>query len=324
MPAPLSMEVRGRFARRAEDGASGRAAAERLMISASAGIRLARKVRAGEDIAPRPGGRPEGIGKLGPHRAFLLEVARSDGDITMPELAGALEDATGVRVAPAPLGRALRRRGWRVEKVADRHKDPPPRHPAGPAGLGASRASADAGRAAPAGLRRRDVGEDQHDAPSRSGTTRRAPAGRRPVRALAHADLRRRPDLGRADRALGDRGRHGWPRLRHLGRDPARPRAGPRHGRDRGQPLHPQGVRRSRRPPASRMLVPVPSRLRSRPEPDRDGLRPRSRPTSEGSARGPPTTSSPLSATSAQCSAPTNAATISATPAMRQRESPTL
>ena len=84
------------------------------MISASAGIRPARKVRAGEDVAPAQDGRPLGVGKLGPHRAFLLEVARSDGDITMPELAGALGDATGVRTTPASLSRALRRWGWRV------------------------------------------------------------------------------------------------------------------------------------------------------------------------------------------------------------------
>ena len=116
MPAPLSMDVRRRFARLVGDGMSGRAAADRLMISASAGVRLARKVRAGDDIAPRLGGRRRDGGKLGPHRAFLLEVARSDGDITMPELASALEDATGVRVAPASLSRALRRWGWRVKK----------------------------------------------------------------------------------------------------------------------------------------------------------------------------------------------------------------
>lgn len=116
MPAPLSMDVRRRVARLVKDGMSGRAAAERLMISASAGVRLARKVRAGDDIAPRRGGRRREGGKLGPHRAFLLEVVESDADITMPELAGALKDATGTRAAPASLSRALRRWGWRVKK----------------------------------------------------------------------------------------------------------------------------------------------------------------------------------------------------------------
>ena len=116
MPAPLSMDVRRRYARLIEGGMSGRAAADRLMISVSAGLRLARKVRAGADLAPAPGGRPPGCGKLGPHRDVLREMVDANPDITMPELARALEDATGVRAAPASLSRALRRWGFRVKK----------------------------------------------------------------------------------------------------------------------------------------------------------------------------------------------------------------
>ncbi len=116
MGVSLSMDVRWRFARLIEGGMSARGAAARILISPAAGTRLARRVRAGEDLAPGRRGRCPGGGKLGPHRAFLLEVTRSDADITMPELAGALEDATGVQVAPASLSRALRRWGWRVKK----------------------------------------------------------------------------------------------------------------------------------------------------------------------------------------------------------------
>lgn len=116
MPAPLSMDVRRRFARLIEDGMSGRGASERLMISASAGIRLARKVRAGADIAPAQGGRPLGVGKLGPHKEVLREMVEASEDITMPELAAALEAAAGTRAAPASLSRALRRWGWRVKR----------------------------------------------------------------------------------------------------------------------------------------------------------------------------------------------------------------
>jgi transposase len=116
MPAPLSMDVRRRFARLIEGGMSGRAASDRLMISASAGIRLARKVHAGEDVAPARGGRPKGCGKLGPHREALREMVEANADITMPELVRALEAAAGVQVAPASLSRALRRWGFRVKK----------------------------------------------------------------------------------------------------------------------------------------------------------------------------------------------------------------
>ena len=79
------------------------------MVSASAGLRLARKVRAGEDLAPGQYGRPLGCGDLGPHREVLREMVEANADITMPGLARVLEDATGVEVAPAPLSRALRR-----------------------------------------------------------------------------------------------------------------------------------------------------------------------------------------------------------------------
>lgn len=116
MPAPLSMDVRRRYARLVEEGMSGRAAADRLMISVSAGLRLARKVRAGEDLAPAQGGRPLGCGKLGPHRDVLREMVEANPDITMSELACALEEAIGVQVAPASLSRALRRWGVRVKK----------------------------------------------------------------------------------------------------------------------------------------------------------------------------------------------------------------
>ncbi|MEM7644782.1 MAG: winged helix-turn-helix domain-containing protein [Pseudomonadota bacterium] len=43
-------------------------------------------------------------------------MVEADADITMPELARALEDATGVQVAPASLSRALRRWGFRAQK----------------------------------------------------------------------------------------------------------------------------------------------------------------------------------------------------------------
>lgn len=116
MAASLSMDVRRRFERLIDGGMSARGAAARLMLSPSTGVRLAGKVRAGEDLAPARRGRRPGGGKLGGHRATLLEMVTANRDITMPELACALEDATGVRTAPASLSRALRRWGWRVKK----------------------------------------------------------------------------------------------------------------------------------------------------------------------------------------------------------------
>lgn len=122
MPAPSSMDVRRRFARLVEAGLSGRAAATRLLISPATGTRLARKVRTGEPLEPGRCGRRREGGKLGPHRAVVLEMVEADPDITMPELAGALEHATGVRADEASPGRALRRWGWRVNRSPSRRR----------------------------------------------------------------------------------------------------------------------------------------------------------------------------------------------------------
>jgi len=42
----------------------------------------------------------------------LIELINQDGDMTMPELAGALADATGVRAHPDAIGRFLRKLGF--------------------------------------------------------------------------------------------------------------------------------------------------------------------------------------------------------------------
>lgn len=116
MAAPLSLDLRRRFQRYIEDGLSGRAAARRLMISPATGARLAGRARRGEPLAPRQCGRPRGWGKLGSHRAFLIELVEQDPDITMAELQGALADAEGIHVHESSLSRALRRLGFTFKK----------------------------------------------------------------------------------------------------------------------------------------------------------------------------------------------------------------
>jgi transposase len=116
MPAPLSLDIRRRFRRCIEAGFSGREAARRLMLSAATGTRLAKRVRRNEPIAPKKCGRPVGCGKLGPHKAFLLELVDQDPDITMGELQAALIEAEAVRVHESSLSRALRRFGYTYKK----------------------------------------------------------------------------------------------------------------------------------------------------------------------------------------------------------------
>ena len=80
-----------------EEGFSARAAALCLKLSPATGARWGLAIRRTGQAKPAPQGRPRGRGKLDPHRSFLIELIDQDGDMTMPELAGALADATGVQ-----------------------------------------------------------------------------------------------------------------------------------------------------------------------------------------------------------------------------------
>ena len=116
MSAALPMALRVRFREYIEEGLSGRAAAARLKLSAATGVRWLRRIRERGDVTPDVQGRPRGHGKLAPHRGFLEELVAQDGDITLPELAGALKAATNVVAHPASIGRLLRKLGYTYKK----------------------------------------------------------------------------------------------------------------------------------------------------------------------------------------------------------------
>ena len=116
MPAALPMALRARFQDYITEGLSGRAVASGLKVSAATGVRWLRKIRERGEIAPEAQGRPKGHGKLAPHRALLEELVAQDGDITLPELAGALEAATGVVAHSASIGRFLNKLGYTYKK----------------------------------------------------------------------------------------------------------------------------------------------------------------------------------------------------------------
>ena len=122
MSAPLPDALRERFQRLIEEGLSGRGAALRLKVSPATGARWGSAIRRTGAARAAPQGRPKGKGKLDPHRSFFLEIIGQDGDITMPELAAALFDATGVRAHPDAIGRFLRKHGYSYKK---RHWSPP-------------------------------------------------------------------------------------------------------------------------------------------------------------------------------------------------------
>jgi transposase len=110
------MALRARFQEYVEEGLSGRAAAARLKLSAATGVRWLRRYRERGDVTPDVQGQPKGCGKLAPHRGFPEELVAQDGDITLPELAGALKAVTGIVAHSASIGRFLRKLGYTYKK----------------------------------------------------------------------------------------------------------------------------------------------------------------------------------------------------------------
>ena len=90
----------------------------RLKLSPATGARCSLSIRRTGQARAAPQGRPKGKGKLDPHRAFFLEIIAQDGDITMPELASALQAAIDVRAQPNAIGKFLCKLGYALKKVA--------------------------------------------------------------------------------------------------------------------------------------------------------------------------------------------------------------
>lgn len=116
MSAPLPDAFRARFQKLVEEGLSGRAAALGFELSPATGARWGLAIRRTGQARAAPQDRPKGKGKLDPHRSFFAEVIEQDGGITMPELASALHDATGVRAHPNAIGKFLRKLGYTHKK----------------------------------------------------------------------------------------------------------------------------------------------------------------------------------------------------------------
>ncbi|ARC87809.1 helix-turn-helix domain-containing protein [Rhodovulum sp. MB263] len=114
MSSPLPNALRAQFQRLIEEGLSGRAAALRLKLSSATGARWGLAIRQTGQARIAPQGRPRGKGKLDPYRTFLID---QDGDMTMPELAAALADATGVQAHPDTIGRFLRKLGVTYKEI---------------------------------------------------------------------------------------------------------------------------------------------------------------------------------------------------------------
>lgn len=114
MGKPYSLDLRERIIGYVEDGGSRRGAADRFGVSPSCAVKLME--RWDRTASAAPGKRGGSVGKLRPHKDFLLKRIKDEPDITMPELAEALKAETGTEAAPASLSRFLIRLGQRFKK----------------------------------------------------------------------------------------------------------------------------------------------------------------------------------------------------------------
>jgi putative transposase len=99
MTAPLSQDLRKRLVKAVEKGASARAAAARFSVSASAAIKLVRRVRQTGSTAPaQMGGYRKPL--LAGQEGFLRELTAERKGITLAEIRAALIERG---VAPVSL-----------------------------------------------------------------------------------------------------------------------------------------------------------------------------------------------------------------------------
>jgi transposase len=124
MTAPLSQDLRQRIVRAVEAGSSRRQAAERFQVSASAAIKLMRRVRATGSLAPA---------QIGGHRRPMLEahtdliraLVASKSGITLKEIQTALAER-GIEVkALSTIADMLHRLGLSHKKSAARRRAGP-------------------------------------------------------------------------------------------------------------------------------------------------------------------------------------------------------
>ena len=115
MPAPISLDLRERIVRAVEGGSSIREAARRFEVSASAAIKLVRRVRETGSAAPSQIGGHRSRALAG-HEAELVRLVEATPDIPLAELQVEIERRFGLSPALSTLHRTLRSLGLRHKK----------------------------------------------------------------------------------------------------------------------------------------------------------------------------------------------------------------
>src|SRR3982751_3336995 len=119
MGQSYSLDLRARIVGHVRAGHSRRDAARHFRVSASCAVKLLKRADRTGSVEPGHRGRPRGSGKLAAHQAFLIGRVEAQPDITMPELARALQAERGVIASPASLSRVLCKAGFTYKKTAD-------------------------------------------------------------------------------------------------------------------------------------------------------------------------------------------------------------
>ncbi len=118
MTAPLSQDLRKRLVRAVEKGASAREAAARFTVSASAAIKLVRRVRQTGSTAPaKIGGYRKPL--LAGQEEFLRELTAGRKGITLAEIRAALIERGVAAVSLMTVWTMLKRLDLSHKKVAE-------------------------------------------------------------------------------------------------------------------------------------------------------------------------------------------------------------
>lgn len=119
MGKPYSSDLRERILKHIKAGHTRRDAAARFGVSPSCAIKLARRVKETGSAAPARQGRPPGTGVLATFRDYLIGLVAARPDITLREMAEALEAEHGHRAHQSSISRLLKAAGFTYKKNAD-------------------------------------------------------------------------------------------------------------------------------------------------------------------------------------------------------------
>lgn len=255
MGKPLSMDLRVRTLAAIAEGMSCRAAADRFGVAPSTAIRWHEQQREEGHCEPKPQGGDRRSRRIEEHGETVLALYRERRDITLEELREALAQA-GLSVAVSTLHRFFERHGITRKKDRPRHRTGSPRCPEATGGLVRGTARS---RSRKAGVHRRNLDRDQHDAQPWPVSQGRAVADGLPARPPHDHHARRRAAPHRHDRADGARRADQRRLVRSLCHPSPRSRAAARRHRHHGQPLQPQaslGARTHRGGGASLRFLP--------------------------------------------------------------------